>query len=254
MQEFYATYYRPDNIVLSLVGDLDPEKVRPLIEKYFGRLPKASSPLPQVVTVEPKQEGERYGTVKFEAEPSLLMAYHKPTYPDPDDAQFAVLHSLLADGRSSLLERELVQRRQIASSIATSEAPGILFPNLFYVGATPRRGVTVALLRDEIQKVLDRLKTSKVSPEDLEAAKRRVRIDFLKALPSNDGLAEILAQCELLFGDWKAMFISYEQILATTADDIQRLARVYLNIESRTFVEIQTKERTQVVKSDAQKG
>ena len=65
IEKFYKTYYRPDNMVVALVGDLDPEKIKPVLEKYFGRLPRAEDPLPTVRVVEPPQKGERRAVVEF---------------------------------------------------------------------------------------------------------------------------------------------------------------------------------------------
>lgn len=236
---FYHTYYRPDNMVMSVVGDLDLELVKSLMEKYFGRLPVVHSPLPVVTIVEEPQQGERHTVVEFDAEPSMIMAYHKPTYPHSDDAAFTVLHSILSGGRSSLLYKELVQKKQLASSIDTSEAPGELFPPLFYVAATPRRGVAVEVLRDQVQKIFDRLKEKAVAEKELSAAKRRVRVSLIGNLDSNKSLASTLGRAELLWNDWQAFFKIYDQVLATTPQDIKHVANTYLRVNNRTVAKLQ---------------
>ena len=142
----------------------------------------------------------------FDAEPEFLMAFHKPVWPHKDDLQFTVLHSLLSDGRSSLLYRELVQKQRLATSVYTSEAPGELFPSLFYVSAAPIRGVSNDKLIDGVQSILDRLKTEVVSQQDLESAKKRVKVSLLNLISSNYGLARVLGRVELLWGDWQKMF------------------------------------------------
>ena len=233
---FYDTYYRPDNIVLGVVGDIDLEKAEILLEKYFGNIPVKTTPLPQVTNVEEQQQGEREAIVEFDAEPSLMMAYHKPVYPDLDDLYFSVLHSVLAEGRSSVMHRELVRDRHIASSVYTTEAPGELFPSLFVVGGSPRDGVTSAQLRDEIQKILDRLKTQLISEEDLRAAKRRVLVSFLSGVDSNSGLADMLARYEVLHNDWQLLFKMYDVVQKTTPEDLRNLANKYLNVSNRTYV------------------
>ena len=241
IQKLYKEYYRPDNIVIGLVGNLDVEKIKPQLEKYFGRLPKRETPIPRVRVVEAAQETERKAIVHFDAEPQFVLAFNKPVYPDKDDLQFAVLHSLLSDGRSSILNKELVQQKQIATGISTSEAPGELYPSLFYVFGSPARGVSNERMLKEVQDILDRFKTKDVSDEDLEAAKKRVRVDLLNTLSSNDGLVETLAHAELLWGDWQVLFTMYDTILGTTKEDIKRLAQKYFRTENRTVVFLEKK-------------
>lgn len=239
MELFYHEHYHPEKIVLSVVGDVDPELAKQLIERYFNRLPKRELRVPSNITEEPKQEGERSVEIRFDAEPQLMLAYHKPTFPDRDDAAFAILHSLLSSGRASLFYKELVQKKQLASSAGSSEAPGTLYPNLFYVSAVPQRGVPNSQLRDEIQALFERLKGVQVRDNELKAAKRKVRVEFLEALSSNAGLAGHLGESELLYNDWRAIFKVYDQILETTAADIQRLAQVYLDKKNRTYVHLE---------------
>lgn len=236
IEELHQQYYRPDNIVIALVGDLQIEKIRPLLEKYFGRIPSAKGEIPEVKINEPVQNGERLIRVRFDAEPRLMLAYHKPVYPNLDDLQFMLLHSVLSDGRSSILYRELVQERGLASSVSTSEAPGELYPSLFYVSGVPQRGVSNERLLDEIQKILDRMKSNPVTEADLRAAKKRVKVSLLSVLTSNGGLARSLARTELLWGDWAEIFTMYDAALKTEAEDLMRLARTYLNVENRTTV------------------
>lgn len=232
----YETYYRPDNMVIALVGDLDSAQVRPLLEKYFSRLPRRKDILPEVRTIEEVQRGERRATVLFDAEPQMIVAFHKPVYPNPDDLYFSVIHSVLSDGRSSILNKELVQEKQIATQVSTSEAPGELFPSLFFVYGIPAKGITNDRLLTEVQQILDRLKVTSVSPSDLEAAKKRVRVGLLHSLTENEGLATTLAHAELLWGDWQVLFNMYDTVLSTTAEDIQRIAKTYFQNENRTVV------------------
>ena len=238
-EEIYKTYYRPDNMVLSLVGDLDPDQAVVLLEKYFGRIPSSDKPLPRPMGQEVPQKGERQVTVEFDAQPSLFLGYHKPSYPHPDDLKFSVLHAVLTGGRSSLLYRELVLKQQLAVSVSTDEAPGVLYPSLFIVSAVPRVGVSNEKLAAAVQEILDRVQTMKFTPEELEAAKRRVRVGFLGELDSNEELAAALGEAELLYGDWKAKLKMFEMVEETTAEDLSRLSKEYLRPSMRTFAHLE---------------
>lgn len=254
VQEFRDIYYRPDNIVLALVGDLDPAAVRVLLQRYFGRLKRPRTPLPVVEVQEPRQGGERSAKVVFDAEPSLMVAYHKPTFPDSDDASLSLIHAYLAEGRSSVLHRELVLERQLATAVSTGEGPGERFNNLFIVEAVPRKGVSTSRLRDQIQVILDRIKQQPIEASELDILKRRVRVDLLTALNSNHGIAGTLGRSELLFGDWQALFRVYDQILSTTPADLQRIARRYFDRSNRTYVYLEKKPRLETKQQHKQGG
>lgn len=236
--KLHGIYYRPDNMVIALVGDIDPEKALPLLKKYFGRLQKPKEPLPELRAVEEPQHGERHVVVQFESEPSVLMGYHKPAFPNPDDIYFSLLHSLLASGRSSILHRELVIERQLAMGVGTSEAPGSSYPSLFYVGATPRKGVAVAKLVDEIQAILQRLGKTGFEKDEFEAARKRVKVGLLDGLDSNENIAETLAEAELLWGKWEAEIEMYDLVNSATPEDVRKLIPKYLTVENRTTAEL----------------
>ena len=240
--DFYKMFYQPENMVIGIVGDIDPASAKPVLERYFGRIPKGSSKPRNIELQEEAQEGERRTVVKFDAQPRLAVAFHKPVYPHDDDLYFAVLHDLLSGGRSSIFYRELVLGKQIATSVSTSEAPGELFPSLFYVWAVPKSGVSNETLLREIQAILDRMKTKLVSEEDLKAARKRVRVDLLSSLDSNSGLARTLGHAELLWGNWEVLFDMYDKIFATSAQDLQRLAKTYFKLDNRTVVFLERKD------------
>ncbi len=241
MRKFYKKYYRADNMVIVLVGDLRGQDVEGKLERYFGRMESAEGPRPKLRIKEEPQVGERVSVVYDEANPQLFMAWHKPAWPNPDDSKFAVLHSVLADGRSSIFHKELVQEKRIALGAYSTEAPGERYPSLFVVGATPAQGVTNETLRDEIQKILNRLGDDLVSESDVAAAKRRVRVGLLGALDSNNGIARMLGKAEVLWDDWEMVFESYDQILATTPEDLRDLVRKYLSPDVRTYTHLETK-------------
>lgn len=232
----HQRFYRPDNIVLAISGDLNLEDVQRKVADYFGDIPKAEGDLPRVKTVEPPQTGPRRAVVEFDAEPALFMGYHKPVYPDSDDARFAILHILLGDGRTSLLQRKLVEQAKVATHIYTTEAPGELYPSLFVVGAVPADGVSTEILTQAIQEVFDTLKQEAVGEELIQTAKRKVLISLYASMRSNSGLASMLAKNELLWGDWKVIYDMFRDIEGTTPADIKKMASSYLNESNRTVV------------------
>jgi predicted Zn-dependent peptidase len=232
-QAFKNKYYTPNNCVLAIAGDVDPEKAWPLIEKYFGDIPRGEDP-PVLRTVEPKQLGERRVRFEFDAEPMLMMGFHKPTFPTKEDAAASVLASILTSGRTSRLNKDLVQDKQIAVSIFAGSGGGVRYPNLFTFNAVPRFPHTVEEVEKAILDHIEKVKAEPVSERELQKVKNSLEASYIRSMSSNMGLAMTLCRYQLLFGDWK-LYLKYKDILAAiTAADVMDFAKIYLTPENRT--------------------
>ncbi|WP_447975134.1 M16 family metallopeptidase [Nitrospira sp. Kam-Ns4a] len=233
-EQFFRTYYGPNNAVIALVGDFKPQEVIALVERTFGRIPSAPPP-PPVVTVEPPQRGERRVEVEFDAEPALLIGYHKPAIHHPDDFVFEVIEAVLSDGVTSRLYKRLVREKQLAASVtAFTGYPGVLAPNLFVISATPLAPHTTAELEAAIYEELERLKTEPVTPKELEKVLNNLDASLVRSLRSNSGLASQLAYFQVVAKDWRYLLRARDRIAAVTPADIQRVAAQYLVKANRT--------------------
>ena len=232
-QAFKNKYYTPNNCVLAIAGDIYPDQAWPLIEKYFGDIPRGEDP-PVLRTIEPKQLGERRVRFEFDAEPSLMMGYHKPTFPAKEDAAASVLSSILSSGRTSRLNKDLVQEKQLAVSVFAGSGPGVRYPNLFTFNAAPRYPHTVEEVEKAILEHVERVKTEPVTERELQKVKNSLEASYIRSMSSNMGLAMTLTRYQLLFGDWK-LYLKYKDILAAiTAQDVMDFAKTYLTTENRT--------------------
>ena len=227
-EEFRRAHYVPGNAVAALVGDIDPAAVEALARRYFGPIP-AGAPPPGVPTVEPEQRGERRVRVEFDAEPQILVAYHRPGLGHPDDPVYEVIDALLTSGRTGRLFRRLVIDEQVALSVFTFEAPGRRFPNLFVLGGAPRAPHGVDAIERGILAELARLAGEPPTPEEMEKVRNRFRSDSVYEIRGNAGLADELSQFAILAGDWRALLRRDEALLAVTPAQVQDVAR-------RTFV------------------
>ncbi|ALC17063.1 putative Zn-dependent peptidase [Desulfuromonas soudanensis] len=230
---FLHKYYAPVNTVITLVGDLDTAAAVSLVEDYFGTLP-AGEPVPRVTAVEPPQKGEKRIHIQFDAEPQLAIAFHKPTLPERADYVFDVIDQILSQGRTSRLYRALVVEKGLAASVSTYSAPGSRYPNLFVVSATPRHPHTLAEVEEAIYAELERLAKEPVSDEELEQARNRLRVDRLRYLKGNSGLARMLSYYQSVAGNWRYL-VGYDQEIASmTAAEIMETARLWLVPRNRT--------------------
>lgn len=239
-REFMQRYYAPVNTVIALVGDVEFERAVAMVGRYFGHLP-AGTPVPAVAAVEPEQRGEKRVKVAFEARPKLEVAFHKPTLPSRDDYVFDVLDQLLGQGRTSRLYQSLVVRQQLAAEVATYGAPGARCPNLFVISLVPRHPHTVAELEQALYRELDRLAQEPVSAAELERARNRLRVDQLRTLQDNGGLARMLTYFQTVAGDWRYLVDYDRQIASITADEVMQAARRYFIAANRTVAILEEK-------------
>lgn len=237
---FYKAWYVPENMVAILVGDVDPEEVKRVMERYFGTIPARPSPK-KAITVEPPQRGERRINVHFDAEPQVLIGWHKPTFPDPDLYVFEVIQYILsANGRSSRLYERLVKKDALAQEASAFTAPGDKYPNLFVLLLTPRAPHTAAEVEKAALEEIERLKTEPVSQEELERTRNQIDAGFIKQLSSNIGFARQLGYYYIASKDPDVLDKMRDAMLAVTPEDIMRVARKYLNEENRTVATLVT--------------
>ncbi|HSE60224.1 MAG TPA: pitrilysin family protein [Nitrospiraceae bacterium] len=233
-EDFFRRYYAPNNAVIAIVGDINPPEVIGLVERTFGKIPRGPMP-PPVVTVEPAQRGERRVEVEFDAEPVVLIGYHKPAIGHPDDYVFDVIEAVLSDGVTSRLYERLVREKKLAVSVDSDTTfPGAQFPNLFAISAAPRAPHTTAEVEAAIYAELERLKTEPVSKSELEKVLNNLDAYLLRSLRSSSGLAGSLAYYQTITSDWRYLVKGRDRIASVTPEDIQRVAKTYFTKNNRT--------------------
>lgn len=239
--EFFRIHYAPNNSVMVIVGDINVEKTIKLIEKYFGDIP--SQPLPDEVTVrEPAQEGERRIEVEFDAEPQMMIGFHKPTIPHFDDYVLDMISAILSDGRTSRFYKNIVEEGVAVSVDSLNGYPGARYDNLFVVSATPRSPHTTTDVEEAIYTQLEKLKTEPVAEKEFKRILKQIDAGFIRALSSNAGMANQLAFYEGIAGDWRYILNWRKKMYEITPDDIMRVAQTYFKKSNRTVATLVKKE------------
>ncbi len=234
MEKFFRETHAPNNTVIAIVGNIQPPAVLKIVEKYFGRIPPRKL-FSVPVTEEPPQSGERRIEVVFDAEPQMILGYHKPPPPAYADHVFDVLESILSSGRTARLFKTIVEEKRLAESIqAVNGLPGARYQNQFAILAKPRHPHICSELEQAIDLELERIKREPVPLSELTKAKNQIRADFIRRLDSNTGLAEMLSYFEALLGDFHYLKDYLDKIDRVTPDDILNAARTYLTRENRT--------------------
>ncbi|MGD1067302.1 MAG: pitrilysin family protein [Vulcanimicrobiaceae bacterium] len=235
---FHATYYRPDNALLVVAGDLDVEETWRWIERWFGAIAAPGMPIPRVTSVEPPQTAERMFTYRAANVPlpAVEESYHIPAAAHPDAAALDVLEAILSAGRSSRLYQSLIYRKPLASS-AFAGADLREQPGLFGVRVTCARGVALADARAALDVELDRVRTQAPSEDELARIGTQIASSLVRQRQTNSGVALALIRATLERGDPTLVNRDLDRYLAVTADDVLRVARTYLRPENRTVIE-----------------
>ncbi|WNG17372.1 M16 family metallopeptidase [Cystobacter fuscus] len=236
-EQYFRTYYAPNNAVLYIVGDIDPKKTLALVRKYYGDIPKGPTPAP-VLDAEPEQKGERRAEVRHPAQsPALMIAYRGPAARDEDTLLLDVIQYALAKGEGSRLTKKLVYDTQLAVSVGVDWGwrldPGII---LFFLELKPDsdpRKVEEALYAE-----LERLVAEGLTERELQKAKNNLRADHLRELATNSGRAHAMGHYEALLGSWRDGLTLPSVYAAATNEQVRAVAAKYFAPERRSVVTV----------------
>jgi len=230
-KEYFATYYAPNDVTGVLAGDFEAAKVKPLLERYFGRIPRGRTDPPPVVTLEPEQLAEKRYLAEAETSPTVRIWWKGVPFVHEDMPVLDLLSDILA-GRTGRLYKGLVLGREVANQVSASIDPR-KYAGIFEVECTVKEGQDPAAVEAAVYEEIDRLKNEKVPAEELQKVKNRYKANAYRRLASPFAIAIQLMVYDGR-GDWRYINTSAEKADAVSADDIQRAAREYLTRESRT--------------------
>lgn len=238
--KYFKQYYSPNNAVIIAVGDINPDEVVSLVEKYFSDIPR-QPPSPKVTTVEPEQRGERRVYVEYDANPVLAIAYHKPAVGHPDQYVFDVIAAILSNGRTSRLYKSLIEDKRVAVMAHAYGGPS-KYADTFLFFSTPRDPHTAEEVEEAIYEELEKLKTTPVTEHELQKIKNQIEAGFIRSLESSSGLASKIASYEAIYG-WGYINTLVENTLAVTPEDIMRVASKYFTKTNRIVAILVKKEK-----------
>ncbi len=226
-QEFYRTYYSANNIVISIVGDIDFDRTEAMVNKYFGSM--KSTVIPRNKITPPASPANLNVTLKKEGSPFQLLGWFKPSMPDPADLKLEILGRILAGGRDTRLFRKLVIEKRLASSISVySSYPGERYTNLFMFLAVPAPGKNYDDVQTAILEELENIKKNGVTEDELNRVKKSLAVEMIYSLRSNSDIADRLSYYATVTGDYHVMFDVYKELETITINDVKEAAKTYL--------------------------
>lgn len=234
--EFYEQYYRPNNSMVVVVGDVDPTRLAALIEQHYGAWERGDAE--PNIPVEPPQTRERFAAVTWSNPtlPYLALGYHVPPFSDQsiDGPGLSVLSQLLL-AETSPLFRKLYLEEQVVD-VLTGGASDHRDAPLFTILARVTDPTRIDDVRDAIIEEIDRLKVEPVDDALLAATKSHLRYAFAQKLDEPASVAEAMGHYLQLTEDPETINRLYRLYDAVTADDIRRLATTYFPESNRTVV------------------
>ena len=237
-RDWYKRWYAPNNATLVVVGDVDPKAVFRLAQKYFG--PLKAHKLPQrKQQIEPEQKGERRVVVKAPAKlPYVAMAYQAPSMRDPEHDwepyALEILSGVLDGNPASRLNRDLVRRDRIAVDVSSGYDAVNRGPSLFEFDGTPSEGTSVEDLELAIRGEIENLKQNGVTEEELQRVKAQVIATDVYQRDSMFYQAMEIGQMESTGLSWRALNEYPKHLQAVTAEQVQAVARKYLDDDRLT--------------------
>lgn len=234
--DFYKTFYVPNNAVLVIGGDITEAQTKQMIEKYFGSIPKGTKPIPRPTEVEPAQTAEKrvtfYDNVQL---PAVVLAYHCPAMGTDDYYALELLNTVLSKGKSSLFQKEIVDKQQkavaAASFTSSNEDPGaVMMYGIANMGIKPED------LEAAMDKEISHVTTTLLTDLEYKKLMNQVENDFISQNSRVAGIVENLATDYTYFHDANLINTELGRYTKITKEDLLRVAKKYLTKENRLVV------------------
>ena len=230
---FFSRWYRPENVAVIVAGDVDPEKVFPLVEKYFGSW-KPGSGETIAIPQEPTPKGAVYANVPWETPtaPWVTVAFRGPAF--SETAKDAAAIDLFMDmnfGRTSDVYRKLVEQEQKVDQFFAGGSDNV-DPELITIFARVKKGEDALYVRDEILRAIAASRAARIDARKLEEAKSNTRYSFTARLDNTDTIAGTLARFVRYRRSYDTINNVYRVYASLSPEDLEGAAKTYLVDES----------------------
>ena len=234
--DFFKIYYAPNNAVLVLAGDFDPEDALAKVKKYFGNIPSQQTP-PKVDLSEEAHYGERRETIydPLARLPQLISGYHIPAGNTPDNYAAEELAIILGQGQSSRFYQHLVKNKQLATQVGM-QTDARIGPSMLYITATPRPGVKMEDLEKGIEDEISAAVTDGVTADELAKAKTQLLRRVIGQRRSSLSTANAIGSYTVYFNDPNLINTMQDKENAVTLEQVNAAAKKYLVRDQRTVV------------------
>ncbi|TLT06711.1 insulinase family protein [Aliarcobacter thereius] len=241
IKDFHSTYYQPENAIIVVSGDIKKEEVFSLSKKYFENIKNTKSVPKTIHTVEMEQDGERRANIyKNSAVQMLAKSYHIPNFEHKDQLALSALSQLLSSGKSSVLQKELVDKKQLVNSIYAYNLE-LKDSGVFIFMAVANENIDALKIEKEILGIIAKIQAGKVSNKDLDKIKINTKADFIYSLESSSDVASLFGNY-LVRGNLTPLLDYEKELEKLTTEDIVNVAKKYLNSKNSTTLILKQEE------------
>ena len=250
LRHWYETWYTPNNAALVVVGDVTPDEVKTLAQRYFGPIPKRDLPSAKI-PLELAEPGERQITLHVQTQlPSLMLGFNVPSLATTDDKRsvhaLRLISALLDGGYSARIPSQLERGEEVVSGGSSNYDAYTRGDSLFMLTATPntQKQKTLAQADAGLWRLLEQLKTTPPTAEELERVRAQVIAGLVYERDSITSQATAIGQLETVGLSWRLMDTELAELQSVTPDDIQKAARTYFTRERLSVAHVLPEETT----------
>jgi len=236
--EYHRVHYAPNNAVVAMVGDLDPDRAFSMMEKHFGHIPSQPPPVPLQVRENP-QRGERRTIYKKVAQtPAFFAGFHVPPVTDPDIFPLLVLTSLLCHGKSSRFYQRFIKTgRAVEAKVELGPPPFLTMdPGLLVTAVVASPDEDIQMLERDVWQEIESVRRDPVDEAELDRSKKKLRSSYLMSLQTHFYKGITAGIYRIRAGDHSWINRVEPSYLSVTAEDVMNVANRYLHEDNRTVV------------------
>ena len=235
IKDFHSTYYQPKNAIVVVAGDISQDEVFTLVEKHFKNIKNSKEIPTKVHMVEPTQDGEKRVVINRESAVQMIaITYHIPNFEHEDQVALSALSELLSSGKSSILQKKLVDEKRLVNTIYAYNME-LKDPGIFMFMAVANEGIDAKEIEKEILDTIAQIKKGEFSQKDIDKIKINTRADFIFSLESSTEVASLYGS--FLVRDNIKPLLDYEKnVEKLKKEDLINVANKYLIKSNSTTV------------------
>lgn len=228
VQNFFKTYYAPNNATLTIAGDFNPDSVKKLVAQYFGSIPRGPAVKRRMTVPAVTIPRDTFLVLEDKVQlPRLFYTWHSVKGFAPDDAALDILAQVLANDKNSRLYKKLVYEMQIAQNVRAFQ-DGSRLDGKFQLDVTPKPGQKTADIDRIVETEIGNVISNGITQRELQRAQNLYKASFLNRLASVLGKAEVLNSYNYFVGNPDYVQQDAARYDRVTAADVQRVAKTYL--------------------------
>jgi predicted Zn-dependent peptidase len=236
-QAFNKKFYVPNNAVLVVAGDIDVPSVKKMIQDYFGTIPRGED----IVRNLPKEDPitQSISAKGYDANiqiPAVVAAYRTPSFKDRDSYVLNMVSNYLSSGKSSKLYKKIVDEKKMALQVGAFNVSQEDY-GLYLLFGLPLGEVKLNDIVSEIDEEIVKLQNELISENDYQKLQNKFENQFVNSNSSISGIANSLARYYMLYGDTNLINNEIDIYKSITREEIQEVAKKYLNPNQRLILE-----------------